>query len=41
MEIFRYAPHFIIEKLKVNKFMFILNFNICEKGEDINTSDIA
>jgi hypothetical protein len=28
MELLRYAPHLNIEKLKVNKFVFDLNFNI-------------
>jgi hypothetical protein len=31
MELLRYAPHLNIEKLKVNKFVFILNFNIRAK----------
>jgi hypothetical protein len=28
MELLRYAPHLNTEKLKVNKFVFDLNFNI-------------
>jgi hypothetical protein len=28
MELLRYAPHMNTEKLKVNKFVFGLNFNI-------------
>jgi hypothetical protein len=28
MELLRYAPHLNMEKLKVNKFVFCLNFNI-------------
>jgi hypothetical protein len=31
MEILRYDPHLNIDKLKVNKFVFSLNFNIREK----------
>jgi hypothetical protein len=31
MELLRYAPHMNTEKMKVNKFMFGLNFNIREK----------
>jgi hypothetical protein len=31
MELLRYAPHLNTEKLKVNKFMFGLNFNIHAK----------
>ena len=31
MELLRYAPQLNTEKLKVNKFMFSLNFNICVK----------
>ena len=30
MELLRYAPHLNTEKLKVNKFVFGLNFNIRE-----------
>jgi hypothetical protein len=28
MELLRYAPHLNMEKLKVNKFLFNINFNI-------------
>jgi hypothetical protein len=31
MELLRYAPHLNMEKLKVNKFVFGLNFNIRAK----------
>jgi hypothetical protein len=31
MELLKYDPHLNIEKLKVNKFMFILNVRICVK----------
>jgi hypothetical protein len=31
IEVLRYAPHLNIEKLKVNKFLFRLNFNIRAK----------
>jgi hypothetical protein len=31
MELLRYAPHLNMEKLKVNKFVFFLNFNIRAK----------
>jgi hypothetical protein len=31
MELLRYAPHLNIKKLKVNKFVFGLNFNIHAK----------
>jgi hypothetical protein len=31
MELLRYAPHLNTKKLKVNKFMFVLNVNIHEK----------
>jgi hypothetical protein len=31
MELLRYAPHLNTEKIKVNKFVFGLNFNICVK----------
>jgi hypothetical protein len=31
MELLRYPSHLNMEKLKVNKFVFGLNFNICEK----------
>ena len=31
MELLRYAPHLNTEKLKVNRFVFDLNDNICEK----------
>jgi hypothetical protein len=31
MELLRYAPHLNTEKLKVNKFVFGLNFNIRAK----------
>jgi hypothetical protein len=31
MELLRYAPHMNTEKLKVNKFVFGLNFNIHHK----------
>jgi hypothetical protein len=31
MELLRYTPHLNREKLKVNKFMFGLKFNICVK----------
>ena len=31
MEILRYAPHLNTEKIKVNNFVFDLNFNICAK----------
>jgi hypothetical protein len=31
MEILLYAPHLNTKKLKVNKFVFGLNVNICEK----------
>jgi hypothetical protein len=31
MELFRYAPHLNTNKLKVNKFVFGLNFNIHAK----------
>ena len=31
MELLRYAPHLNTEKLKVNKFVFNLNFNIRAK----------
>jgi hypothetical protein len=31
MELLTYAPHLSTEKLKVNKFVFGLNFNICAK----------
>jgi len=31
MELLRYEPHLNMEKLKVNKFLFDLNFNILVK----------
>jgi len=31
MEILSYVPHLNMEKLKVNKFVFGLKFNICVK----------
>jgi hypothetical protein len=31
MDFLRYAPHLNIEKLKANKFVFDLNFNIHAK----------
>jgi hypothetical protein len=31
MELLQYAPHLNTDKLKVNKFVFGLNFNICAK----------
>jgi hypothetical protein len=31
MEFLRYAPHLNTKKLKVNKFVFGLNFNMCAK----------
>jgi hypothetical protein len=31
MELLRYAPHLNTKKLKVNKFVFDLNVNICVK----------
>jgi hypothetical protein len=31
MEMLRYAPHMNSKKLKVNKFLFGLNVNICAK----------
>jgi hypothetical protein len=31
MDLLRYAPHMNIQKLKVNKFLFSLNFNIHAK----------
>jgi hypothetical protein len=31
MELLKYAPHLNIEKLKVNKFLFVLNISICAK----------
>jgi hypothetical protein len=31
MELLRYSPHLNMEKLKVNKFLFGLNFNIRAK----------
>jgi hypothetical protein len=31
MDLLKYAPHLNTKKLKVNNFVFHLNFNICEK----------
>jgi hypothetical protein len=31
MELLRYAMHLNTENLKVNKFIFVINYNICVK----------
>jgi hypothetical protein len=41
MDFLRYSPHLNIDKLKVNKFVFGLNFNIRAKVRISDASEFA